>query len=131
MHGSQSDSWTELATKPHLENEELIIAHTYLNAQVGQFVNDSNFDDGSQKDYKLKFIDHDKIEQMGVDQIYSKDQQRVNLRTNNSEDDLVLKDNIQPITVHRQQNPTKSIIKVPFSNYKIEADPVSDSEEEK
>lgn len=30
--GSQSDSWTELATKPHLENEELIIAHTYLNA---------------------------------------------------------------------------------------------------
>ena len=35
--GVHSDSWTEMASRPHLENQELIITHTFLNSQVNQY----------------------------------------------------------------------------------------------
>ena len=32
--GNQTENWTELSSKPHLENEELIITNTFLNSQI-------------------------------------------------------------------------------------------------
>lgn len=61
QYGSQSDSWTELATKPHLENEELIIAHTYLNSQVGMFVHNSGINPHSPKENKLQWVDAEQL----------------------------------------------------------------------
>ena len=80
--GAQSDSWTELATKPHLENEELIIAHTYLNAQVGPFASHQGVTK-SPKNSKLKWIDETTED--------NNPEETKNLRTNASELDLCLK----------------------------------------
>jgi len=52
------------------------------------------------------------------------------LITNNSDDDLINKENPDIVVTHRKPSQVKSIIKVPFSKYKIEADPVSDDEPE-
>jgi len=53
-----------LATKPHLENEELIIAPTYLNAQVGNFCNDRDISSSPKENLKLKWIDKPHIENL-------------------------------------------------------------------
>ena len=92
QYGSQSDSWTELATKPHLENEELIIAHTYLNAQVGNFCNDRDISN-SPKISKLKWVDHPHIENMSEEMRNDKKIFHQYLVTNESEKDLIYKEN--------------------------------------
>lgn len=57
--GVQSDAWTELASKPHLENEELIITHTFLNAQMGPFADFTKSESykSLKENSKLKWID--------------------------------------------------------------------------
>ena len=60
--GVQSDAWTELASKPHLENDELILTHTFLNAQMGPFADFSKSESYTSFKgcSKLKWIDEKK-----------------------------------------------------------------------
>lgn len=57
--GIKSDAWTELASRPHLENEELILTHTFLNAQMGPFADFSKTESlaSLKEGAKLKWID--------------------------------------------------------------------------
>ena len=72
--------------------------NTYLNAQMGPITQYSQHDlEG--KTRKLKWIDSERDD---------KDK----LRTNVSEDDLCLKEEVDPITAHKQPGPG-GIIKVP------------------
>ncbi len=50
--------------------------------------------------------------------------------TNDSDADLIYKENPETVKSHWEPWDVKSIIKVPFSKYKIEADPVSEDERE-
>lgn len=105
--GVQSDAWTELASKPHLENDELILTHTFLNAQMGPFADFSkadaipDFKDSS----KLKWLDE-------------RESKKDILVTNFSKDDLLNKENITKITTHHNKEAKiKSIIKVPYDQF--------------
>lgn len=107
--GVQSDAWTELASKPHLENDELILTHTFLNAQMGPFADFSKSDstmDLNDKT-KLKWIDE-------------KQSQKQLLITNDSKDDLIYKTEIEKVTNHHEKAVKKSIIKVPFDRYFVD-----------
>jgi len=57
--GVQSETWTELASKPHLENDELILTHTFLNAQMAPFADFSKTasTEDLKENSKLKWID--------------------------------------------------------------------------
>jgi hypothetical protein len=107
--GVQSDAWTELASKPHLENDELILTHTFLNAQMGPFADFSKTEafadlkDGT----KLKWIDE-------------RESRKNLLVTNFSKDDLVNKDNIEKVTSHYDGKTQKSIIKVPYDHFYLD-----------
>ena len=76
--GAFSDTWSELTSKPHIENEELIITHTFLNAQMGPFADFSKTESlKSIKEFsKLTWIDE-------------RESKRNLLITNNSKDDLM------------------------------------------
>ena len=107
--GVQSDAWTELASKPHLENDELILTHTFLNAQMGPFADFTKSD--SIKDLndqtKLKWVDE-------------RQSQKHLLITNESKDDLIYKSSIEKVTAHHNKETQKSIIKVPFDRFFVE-----------
>lgn len=47
--------------------------------------------------------------------------------TNDSQKDLIYNDSPDKVDTHWNQFDLRSIIKVPFSKYKIEADPVSEN----
>ena len=105
--GVQSDAWTELASKPHLENDELILTHTFLNAQMGPFADFTK--EPSTKDLKdtskLKWLD-------------DRESRKELLVTNESKDDLLNKEVIGKITTHHNKEAKiKSIIKVPHDHY--------------
>lgn len=104
--GVQSDAWTELASKPHLENEELILTHTFLNAQMGPFADFSKSESmKSLKDNsKLKWIDQ-------------RESRKNLLVTNDSKDDLVHKNHVQRVRSHYDSKAEKSIIKVPYDQF--------------
>jgi hypothetical protein len=80
-----------------VENEELLLRNTYLNAQMGPIAL-YQFDQLEQKQLnnRLKWIDNDNPN---------------NLRTNASEDDLIFKHNPEPVVSHKIPTDTKSIIK--------------------
>lgn len=107
--GVQSDAWTELASKPHLENDELILTHTFLNAQMGPFADFSKSESfASLKEAsKLKWIDE-------------RQSQKQLLITNNSKDDLIHKSSIQKVTSHHKGKTGKSIIKVPYDQFYLD-----------
>lgn len=104
--GVQSDAWTELASKPHLENDELILTHTFLNAQMGPFADFTKSESIAElKDNsKIKWVDERKSEKQL-------------LITNDSKDDLIYQEEIKKITTHYDQPVNKSIIKVPFDKF--------------
>lgn len=52
------------------------------------------------------------------------------LITNDSSQDLINKDHPEEVNTHKVPKSVKSIIKVPYSKYKIEAEPVSEDEPE-
>lgn len=102
--GPQSSDWNELSTKINMtqddliENEELLLRNTFLNAQMGPIAL-YKFDELEQKQIKnkLKWIDTGHKEN--------------NLRTNASEDDLIFKDNPEPVMTHRMASNPKPIIR--------------------
>ena len=114
--GVQSDAWTELASKPHLENDELILTHTFLNAQMGPIADftktDSTLD--LKPDSKLKWTDNERESKKDL------------LITNESKDDLPNKDYCK-VTTHYDSLPNRSIIKVPFESFAFQNP--SDSED--
>jgi hypothetical protein len=121
--GPQTGNWNEVADANIIlnqdkfyPNEELILRNTFLNAHLGanksfntadqlEYSNENSNSktdlskDETKKD-KLKWIDD------------HKDDKSI-LRTNKSEDDLVLKDVVEPIQSHKNKKLTKSIIKHP------------------
>jgi protein-tyrosine phosphatase len=107
--GVQSDAWTELASKPHLENDELILTHTFLNAQMGPFADFSKSDSTSEINdkSKLKWVDE-------------RQSQKQLLITNYSKDDLIYKETVNKVTNHHNQTANKSIIKVPFDRFFVD-----------
>jgi protein-tyrosine phosphatase len=107
--GVQSDAWTELASKPHLENDELILTHTFLNAQMGPFADFSKSDSTSEINDKgkLKWVDE-------------RQSQKQLLITNYSKDDLIYKETVDKVTNHHNQTANKSIIKVPFDRFFVD-----------
>jgi len=107
--GVQSDAWTELASKPHLENDELILTHTFLNAQMGPFADFTKTEsmDNLQDQHKLKWIDE-------------RQSQKQLLITNDSKDDLIHKDTIEKVTTHYDNKINKPIIKVPYDKFYID-----------
>lgn len=88
--GVQSDAWTELASKPHLENDELILTHTFLNAQMGPFADFSKTESFKElnENGKLKWIDE-------------RESHKNLLVTNNSKDDLIHKEKVMKVTSHK------------------------------
>lgn len=107
--GVQSDAWTELASKPHLENDELILTHTFLNAQMGPFADFSKTESFKElaEASKLKWIDE-------------RESRKNLLVTNYSKDDLIHKDNVEKVTTHYDATTKKSIIKVPFDHFYLD-----------
>jgi len=108
--GVQSDAWTELASKPHLENDELILTHTFLNAQMAPFADFSKIasTENLKENSKLKWIDE-------------RESQKNLLVTNESKDDLINQKIIEKVTAHYDKKSEKSIIKIPVDNfYKVE-----------
>lgn len=116
--GVQSDAWTELASKPHLENDELILTHTFLNAQMGPFADFSKI--GSTEDLnessKLKWIDE-------------RESKKDLLVTNQSKDDLIHKDIVAKVTSHYDKKAEKPIIKAALENTPLNEKPESDEGE--
>jgi hypothetical protein len=114
--GVQSDAWTELASKPHLENDELILTHTFLNAQMGPIADFTKTDSyvSLKQASKLKWVDE-------------RESRKNLLVTNNSKDDLINK-NVNKVTCHYDRKPDRSIIKVPFENVLFQQQ--SDTEED-
>jgi len=103
--GVQSDAWTELASKPHLENDELILTHTFLNAQMGPFADFTRIASTEElnPNSKLKWIDE-------------RESKKDLLVTNESKDDLINKESVQKVTSHYDKQAEKSIIKVTAEN---------------
>jgi hypothetical protein len=104
LKGCQTENWTELASRPNLENEELIITNTFLNSQIRPFVNDSQ-------------LVHDKeILQPKVSWIDNGENNKEKLVTNTHDIDLLQKK--LPITLivsHRTcKNMQDSILKQAF-----------------
>ena len=86
-----------------IECEELLLRNTFLNAQMGPIAI-YKFDEVNQNkiENRLKWIDtHNKTNQ---------------LRTNDSEDDLIFKDQPEPIMSHKQQASLKPIMKINENN---------------
>lgn len=100
LKGCQTENWTELASVPNLENEELIITNTFLNSQIRPFVNDALLiKDKEQLQPKIKWIDND-------------EDNKEKLVTNNNMIDLLEKDNLTAIISHRKtDSATESILK--------------------
>lgn len=102
--GPQSSDWNELSTKINMnqddliENEELLLRNTFLNAQMGPIAL-YRFDELEKKimNNRLKWIDNGRKDK--------------NLRTNASEDDLIFKDQPEPVMTHREASILRSIIK--------------------
>lgn len=117
--GVQSDAWTELASKPHLENDELILTHTFLNAQMGPFADFSKSESTTsfKENPKLKWIDE-------------RESKKNLLVTNDSKDDLINKENIQKVRSHYDRKVEKSIIKVPYDQFYLNNQFDSDDGEE-
>ena len=91
---------------------------------MGPFANNKGIDPKSPKSQKLKWIDEIPMQREPAEKQNDKGTILKYLRTNPSEDDLCLKEDPEPVIVHKQGTEIRSIIKVPFSKYKIEADPV-------
>ena len=117
--GVQSEAWTELASKPHLENDELILTHTFLNAQMGPFADFSKTESCTsfKVNPKLKWVDES-------------ESKKNLLVTNDSKDDLINKDNVQKVRSHYDGKAEKSIIKVPYDQFYLNNQFDSDEGEE-
>lgn len=101
--GPESGDWNELSNKINIDEdnliewEELLLRNTFLNAQMGPIAI-YKFDDPSfKKGDRLKWIDT----------VHKNNQ----LRTNNSDDDLIFKDEPEPIVCHKAKYQVKPIIK--------------------
>jgi hypothetical protein len=104
LNGCQTENWTELASRPNLENEELIITNTFLNSQIRPFVNDSHLvQDKETLQPKVSWLDNGEN---------NKDK----LITNTHDIDLLEKKiPINLIVSHRQsENMKESILKQAF-----------------
>ncbi|CAI2386297.1 unnamed protein product [Moneuplotes crassus] len=105
-NGPESGDWNEISDKinihqaNYVENEELLLRNTFLNAQMGPIAPYNKEEHKKEKKNKLQWIDNSK---------------NGNLRTNASEDDLIFKDQPEPIKTHRTECfDLKSIIKAEF-----------------
>ena len=92
-----------------MENEELVMRNTYINAQMGPITIFGHGQRVEEKEDKIRWIDDNQDD---------KDR----LRTNPSETDLCLKEEVVPIDVHWTKWASKPIIKTK------EVDPVIEEE---
>jgi len=107
--GPESGDWNELSNKINIdednliENEELLLRNTFLNAQMGPIAL-YKFDELEQKhnQNRLQWIDNNCNPK--------------ELRTNISEDDLIFKDQPEPVITHREGHSVKPIIKSIIQN---------------
>lgn len=94
--------WDELSNvRANIECEELILRNTFVNAQMGPLA-DLRFQPEQQENeqHKIKWIDNNEND-------------KKKLVTNKSEEDLVYKEEVQKIDLHRSKSSNKSTIK-PF-----------------
>jgi hypothetical protein len=100
LNGCQTENWTELASHPHLENEELIITNTFLNSQIRPFVNDAQIEFEKEELLpKVQWIDNNEDD-------------KEKLVTNTNMVDLLEKDNIDWVNSHhKMDNLKESILK--------------------
>lgn len=102
--GNQTENWTELASKPNLENEELIITNTFLNSQMRPFADDSHLvKDKEQLQSKVQWIDKGKND-------------KNKLVTNTNMVDLLDKDDITQIISHRESDIIQTSILKPVAH---------------
>lgn len=128
--GVHSDSWTEMASRPHLENQELIITHTFLNSQVNQF----------QPDFPNPNINDPMLMQDGGSNGAENGKQIIwqdgkgeghRLVHDDSTRDLLNQETVLPVTIHKTENPDKSIMKVKKDPFYAECFPGGTEEEDK
>ena len=102
-----------MASRPHLENQELIITHTFLNSQVSSYQAEPNKTDAIlMKDSNCK----------NVAWVDSMDQKLVN---DDSTNDLVNQEQVLPVKNHREENNAKGIMKVTCDPFYAECFPPS------
>lgn len=128
--GVHSDSWTEMASRPHLENQELIITHTFLNSQVNQFQPD--FPNPNLNDPMLMQDGGGDNDGSGK-QILWKDKKGEGHRLvhDDSTRDLLNQETVLPVTTHKTENPDKGIMKVTKDPFYAECFPGGSEEEDK
>lgn len=107
LKGCQTENWTELASVPNLENEELIITNTFLNSQIRPFVND------------FHLVREKETLQPRIQWIDNGDNDKNKLVTNAHITDLCEKDNVNMIVSHRQNE----ILKDPILKHVIHIHP--------
>ena len=121
--GPQTANWNEVAdTKISLDkdlfypDEELILRNTYLNAHLGD---NKSFDKSKQEEpqpakpsfsHKNEVV-NEEISQGKIKWIDDNKNKKDVLRTNHSDDDLILKENVDVIKCHKTKQFSKSIMK--------------------
>lgn len=93
--------WDEICDiEADLSNEELVLRNTFMNAQMGPLAEFT----------KEMFANPDDIHQT-IKWLDNNENNKDKLRINNSEDDLVCKENPEPVNTHRSKSDVKKAIK--------------------
>lgn len=108
-----------MASRPHLENQELIITHTFLNSQVNQFQPDFQQND--------PMLMQDNMANKGVN--WTDDKQDRKLINDDSAKDLIYQENPLPVMTHKQEYNSKGIMKVTSDPFYAECFPPTDEQD--
>lgn len=121
--GPQTGNWNEVADAnvvlnqdKFYPNEELILRNTFLNAHLGanrSYDNANQLENSKEISKSKSDLSKDDVKKDKLKWIDDHKDDKNILRTNKSEDDLILKEVVEPVQSHKTNKLTKPIIKQP------------------